>query len=164
MSLESLQLNFDRIIVVDSSRLQFIYKTVSNIKSISHNNYSFVYPATGLNLKANFNENFGDIFPLDFFAYDILPIRFSIGTNVYFLLSCRDSIDEEHLAQIISLAKTFDKLEATSSIFISFKNYNSFNHDDMINKVKGRFSDNSFIKLIKVVSHDLDFKNLSILE
>jgi hypothetical protein len=162
--LESLQINFDRIIVVDSARLQFIYKTISNIKLISHNNYSFVYPSTGLNLKANFNENFGDIFPLDFFAYDILPMRFSIENKVYFLLSCRDNIDEEHLAQIISLAKTFDKLEATSTIFLSFKDYNSYNHDDMINKVKGRFSDNSFIKLIKVVSHDLDFKNLSNLE
>ncbi len=161
---ESSQINFDIIIVVDSARLQFIYKTISRIKIISHDNYSFVYPSTGLNFKANFNENFGDVFPLDFFAYDILPIRFSIANNIYFLLACRDNIDEEHLAQIISLAKTFDKLEATTTIFLSFKDYNTYNHDDMINKVKGRFSDNSFIKLIKVVSHDLDFKNLTNLE
>src|SRR5690606_39497207 len=98
------------------------------------------------------------------FAYDILPMRFTINNEIYFLLSCRDNIDEEHLAQIISLAKTFDKLEATSTIFLSFKDYNSLNHDDMIKKVKGRFTDNSFIKLIKVVSHDLDFKNLSNIE
>src|SRR5690606_35435702 len=147
--LESLPINFDRIIVVDSARLQFIYQTVSRVKLISQGNYSFVYPSTGLNFKANFNENFGEIFPLDLFAYDILPMRFTINNEIYFLLSCRDNIDEEHLAQIISLAKTFDKLEATSTIFLSFKDYNSLNHDDMIKKVKGRFTDNSFIKLIR---------------
>jgi hypothetical protein len=162
--LESLQIVFDRIIVVDSARLQFIHQTVSKVKLISQNNYSFVYPSTGLNFKANFNENFGDIFPLEFFAYDIIPMRFTVRNNVYFILSCRDNIDEDHLAQLISLAKTFDKLEATTNIFLSFKDYNSYNHDDMIIKVKGRFTDNSFTKLIKVVSHDSDFKNLTNLE
>lgn len=162
--LESLAIKFDRLIVVDSARLQFIYKTISRIASISSKNYSFVYPSTGLNLKANYNENFGDIFPLDFFAYDILPMRFTLNDKVYFMLSCRESIDEEHLAQIISLAKTFDKLEATTSIFLAFKNYNSYEHDDLIQKVKSRFTDSSFIKLIKVVSLDLDFKNLSNIE
>ena len=88
-------------------------------------------------------------------------MRFSISDKVYFLLSCRENIDEEHLAQIISLAKTFDKLEATTSIFLAFKDYNSYEHDDLIQKVKSRFTDSSFIKLIKVVSLDLDFKNLS---
>ncbi len=162
--LESLSIKFDRLIVVDNSRLQFIHKTVSRVAYLSLGKYSFVYPTTGLNLKANFNENFGGVFPLDFFAYDIIPLRFSMNDRIYFLLSSRENIDEEHLAQIISLSKTFDKLEATSSIFLAFNNYNSFEHDDMIKKVKSRFTDSSFIKLIKVVSLDLDFKNLSNIE
>lgn len=159
--LESLNIGFDRIIFVDSARLQFIYSSILTVSNVSSKNYSFVYPSTGLNLDANYNQNFGDIMPLDFFAYDLLPLRFMVNEKVYFLISCRENIDEEHLAKIISLAKTFDKLEGTSSIFIAFKDYNSFNHDDLIQKVKSRFSDNSFIKLIKIISLEYDFKNLT---
>lgn len=159
--MESLNIAFDRIILVDSARLQFLYSTISKVVNISSSNYSFVYPSTGLNLEANYNQNFGSIMPLDFLAYDLLPMRFLIDDKVYFLVSCREDLDEEHLSKIISLTKTFDKLEATNSIYIAFKDYNSLIHDDLIQKVKSRFTDNSFIKLIKIISLKDDFKNLT---
>jgi len=159
--LESLQIQFDEIIVVDNARLQFIVQTLETVKVLGDGNFDFVYPSTGLNLKANHNENIGAILPMEFLAYDILPLRYKISDKVYFHLACREGISEESLVQVMSLSKTFDKIQAAKKIVISFPDYNSQDHDDMVSTVKSYFDDQEFTEQIKVEGQSIDFRNIS---
>jgi len=158
--LESLQLQFDEIIVIDNARLQFIVKSLEKIKLLSGGNYQFVYPSTGLNFNAKHNENFGKLMPLEFFAYSILPIRYEKEGKVIFHLASREAFSEETLVQIMSLAKNFDKLQATQNITISFPNYNFQDHQDIVSRVKFYFDDQDFTEQIFIESQDSDFRNL----
>lgn len=159
--LESLQIPFDQIIVVDNSRLQFIVQTLEEVRRLGNDKFDYVYPFTGLNLKANHNENLGSILPMEFLAYDILPLRYEIDNATFFYVACRESFSEDSLIQVMSLAKTFDRLQATKEIIITFPDYNSLNHDDIIIKVKSFFEDKKFTKQIRVVSQTTDFRNIS---
>lgn len=158
--LESLQIQFDEIIVIDNARLQFIVKTIEKIKLISSDNYQFVYPSTGLNYNAKHNENFGAKMPLEFFAYGVLPLRYKKENSTIFYLACNESFSEESLIQVLSLAKSFDKLQATKEIIISFPKYNSQNHEDIVEKVKTYFDDQDFTKQVTVEGQDTDFRNI----
>jgi len=158
--LESLQLQFDEIIVVDSARLQFMIQSLERIKLLSNNSYQFVYPSTGLNYNAQHNENFGNIMPMEFFAYGILPLRYEKNGSIIFNLACRESISEESLIQVMSLAKNFDKLQATQQIIITFPDYNYQDHQDIISKVKSYFDDQKFTSQISIEGQGPDFRNL----
>lgn len=158
--LQSLKVQFDEIIIVDNARLQFIVQTLDSIKQISHDNFEYVYPSTGLNLKANYNENLGSILPMEFLAYDIIPLRYKINDSVIFHLACREELSEQSLVQVMSLAKTFDKLQAAKKTVITFPDYNSQTHDDLINKVKSYFEDQKFTKQIRIESQSIDFRNI----
>lgn len=158
--LESLGIQFDQIIIVDNARLQFIVKTIEKIKLLSGGNYQFVYPSTGLNYNAKHNENFGSKMPLEFFAYGVLPLRYKKEDSTVFHLASREDFSEESLVQLISLAKTFDKLQATKKITITFPNFNFNNNEDTVNKVKMYFDDQDFTKQINIEGQDIDFRNL----
>lgn len=158
--LESLQIRFDQIIIVDNARLQFIVRTLERVKLLSNNNFQFVYPATGLNYYAKHNENFGKAMPLEFFAYGVLPLRYKSDDSTILYLASRETFSEETLVQMISLAKNFDKLQATQKIIIAFLNYNSYTHDNIIAKVKLYFEDQDFTEQISIEGVDSDFRNL----
>lgn len=158
--LESLQIQFDEVIVVDNSRLQFVVQTLENIKKLGNGKFDFVYPSTGLNLKANHNENIGPILPMEFLAYDILPLRYENGNSIFFHLACREEFSEEALVQVMSLAKAFDKLQATKQTIITFPDYNSQDHDDVIKKVKSYFDDQHFTRNIEIEGQSTDFRNI----
>ncbi|WP_136465422.1 hypothetical protein [Flagellimonas onchidii] len=158
--LESLQIQFDKIIVVDNARLQFIVQTLETVKTLGDGEFDYVYPSTGLNLKANHNENIGKILPMEFLAYDILPLRYKVGNSVIFHLACREGISEESLVQVMSLSKTFDKVQAARKIVISFPDYNSQNHDDMVSTVKSYFEDQQFTEQISIEGQSVDFRNI----
>jgi hypothetical protein len=158
--LESLEVNFDHIIVIDNARLQFLVRNLERIKLLSNNNYQFVYPETGLNYIAKHNEGFNTYMPMEFFAYGVLPMRYEINGSVVLDLSCPETFSEENLVQVISMAKSFDKLQATEKINIVFPDYNFQNHDDIVNKVLSYFDDQNFTKLINIRSQNADFRNL----
>lgn len=158
--LESLSIPFDQIIVVDNSRLQFVLKTLEYAKLHSNNNYHFVYPDTGLNLKADLSNNFGTKMPMEFFAYEVLPLRYELNDEVYFHLACRSKFSEEGLAEVISLSKSFNKLQAVEKTIISFPDFNKGLHDEIVSSVKGKFIDQKFTKDIQIISQEVDFRNL----
>jgi hypothetical protein len=160
--LESLGIPFDELIVVDNGRLQFLLEVLEYAKLHSNNNYSFVYPDTGLNLKANTNNNFGDIMPMEFFAYEIIPLRYEIDSNIYFHLACRSKFSAEGLSEVISLCKSFNKLQAVEQTIITFPDFNKGNHGEIVSRVKSHFDDQNFTKSINVLSQGVDFRNLKI--
>lgn len=158
--LESLQIPFDQIIIVDNSCLQFLYRNLERIKLLSNNEYQFVYPSTGLNYRANTNENLGSKMPMEFFTYGLLPLRYTNNDGTVFFIASREGFSEQSLSQIISLAKTFDKLNAVNKILISFPDYKSQEHEDVVFKVKDLFADQDFTRLISITNQEADFRNI----
>ena len=159
--LGNLGLKFDKLIYVDNERINFIIDVLEPLKQLfGKENYSFVFPDTGLNLTPHSHYGFGQKFPLTFFAYDMLPIRIQYNNDVIFYLACRKEFDTIDLKRIISLAKTFNHLQATSRTIISFANYNKLNHKDDVDSVLASFFDDDFVSQITIENYNNDFRNL----
>ncbi|MEZ4811102.1 MAG: hypothetical protein R2819_12145 [Allomuricauda sp.] len=156
------ELLFDKILFVDNSRLAFIFNVLEILKNkYGRESLDFVYPRTGRNIFPEHNEGFGKYFPMDFFAYDILPIRINtINEGVLFALICRKPFDEDELIQIIGLAKSFNHLEATTKTIIGFPDYNKLSNSDSVNSILMEFVDDSFRSQIEIVNYNLDFRNI----
>lgn len=155
------ELNFDKIIFVDNARIKFLIDVLQPIKErMGEENYDFVYPRTGMNSSHILNENFGKKCPLDFLAYDILPLRIKDGKDTYFLLANRANYDEKEFSRLVGLAKSFNRLEATSKTVISFPNFNELNHRNSVNMILSSLQDESFNNQIEVVNYNTDFRNL----
>ncbi len=155
-------LKFEKIIFVDNNRMSFIFNVLQSFKDkYGSENIDFVYPKTGRNIFPEHNENFGKQFPMDFFSYDILPIRIvTEKEGVVFYLICRKPFDENELIQIIGLAKSFNHLEATSKTIIGFPNYKKLDSSDSINGILMGLADDSFKSQIQIINYNTDFRNI----
>nr|WP_042296647.1 hypothetical protein [Nonlabens ulvanivorans] len=159
--LESLSLDFDMILVVDNARLQFIYHCVATMEIMTSNNFEFVYIETSLNVSGNKNIGYGRKFPLEYFANDIIPMRYKAPDGkVYLKIDNRFKFSEEALTQVISFAKTLDRINSSEKIIISFEDYNSLDHDDVIAKVKSFFDDQEFSSKVEITDREFDFRNI----
>lgn len=158
--LSSIGIPFDQVILIDNARLQFIVKVVEYAKMVSGNHYQFVYPNTGFNLMGDTNKSYGNRMPLEFFANEIIPIRYEIEKEIIFHLACRSEFSESNFARVISCAKLFDKLKAIKKVIITFSNYNAGNHLETVLKVKNNMDDQSFTKIVEVLNIESDFRNL----
>jgi hypothetical protein len=158
--LSSIGIPFDQVILIDNARLQFIVQVVEYAKFKSNNNYDFVYPNTGFNIMGDTNKSYGKRMPLEFFANEILPLRYEINDDVIFHLACSSEFSENNFERVISSAKLFDKLKAIKKIIISFTNYNVGNHLEIEMKVKNNMDDQQFTNIVEVISIESDFRNL----
>ena len=155
-------LKFDKIIFVDNSRMSFIYGVLQKFKDkYGSSNIDFIYPKTGRNLYPEHNENFGKQFPMDFFSYDILPLRIvDENKKIALFLICKKPYDKNELIQIVGLAKSFNQLEATSETVIGFPDYNKIDNSDEIKSVLMGLADSSFNSQINVMNYNTDFRNI----
>lgn len=158
-------LKFEKILFIDDARIDFLISVIKPIRD-KYSEYDFVYPKTGFNNSPEFNESFGKKFPLDFFVYDLIPIRIIEetplgGKGIYLYIACRKKFDPDELNRIIGLAKTFNHLEATSKTIISFPNYNYLDHNDIVKKQLSSFQDISFTSQIEVSNYNLDRRNFN---
>ena len=154
-------LKFDKILFIDNNRMTFIFNVLESFKNkYGSENIDFLYPKTGRNIYPEDNKNFGKQFPIDFFAFDILPLRISENNNVVLYLICRKPFDEEEFSQIVGLAKSFNHLEATSKTIIGFPDFNTLNDSDTINRILMGWEDNSFSSQIEVINYNVNFRNI----
>lgn len=161
--LGGLGLKYDQIIYVDNSRMEFLVNILEPLKrSVGRENYTFVYPDTGFNLRTDIHKGFGEKFPIPFFSYDIIPIRIQKNDSIILYLACRKKFDPSDFKKIIGLAKSFNQLQATSKTLIGFPNYNASNHDSEVKEVLSSIIDEDFTSQIDVVNHNPDFRNLKI--
>lgn len=155
---------FDQIVYIDNARLSFLVSVLYPLRQkYGDKGYSFVYPLTGHNLLLEENKGFGYKFPIQFFSYDILPLRIeeTIGNekNITFYLACRKGFDAEDFNKIAGLAKTFNHLQATKRTIISFPDYNEVNHKNLVKQKLSSFLDEDFTDQIIVTGYNLDFRN-----
>lgn len=152
---------YDKIIVVDNARMEFLCNLIVNVKNVfGEQNVDFIYPKTGMNNISSQKKSFGKKMPLQFISSNIIPIRIVKGSDVYLLIGSRDNFNEEDLRMIIGLSKEFNHLEATTKTIITFPDYNKMKHTDTVKKVLGQSASENYISQISVSKDDFDFRNL----
>lgn len=153
-------LKFNKILFVDNARLYFLIKVLEPLKEkLGKENIDFVYPKTGFNNLPEHNKGFGQQFPIDFFAYDIIPMRLKNNNDVFLYLACRKNFDTTEFIKILSLAQSFNLLQATRKTLISFPDYNELENKDDVTRILASLSDSSFSSQVKIGSYNLDFRN-----
>lgn len=156
------ELIYDKIIVVDNARMNFLFNLIQPIKnSFGEKNFDFVYHKTGMNNTLSQRFSFGKKLPIQYISSDIIPIRLTKGDDIFLVIGTRDNFNPDDLLRLIALSKEFNHLEATSKTLISFPDYNKLIHEDIVKSVLAQISNNSsYINQIEVVKHDFDFRNL----
>ncbi|MGS0748793.1 hypothetical protein [Halpernia sp. GG3] len=67
---------FDKIILLDNSKVNFLYESIYKTREIlGSNNVDFVYHNSGLNFTSIQGKAYGKIFPINYLYSDIIPIR-----------------------------------------------------------------------------------------
>ncbi len=158
---QGLELVYDKIIIVDNARMEFLFNLIQPIKKVfGEENFDFIYHKTGINKSITHNASFGKKLPLQLIASNVIPIRASKGDDVYLIIGSREKFNEEDLIKYIALSKQFNHLEATTKTIISFPDYIKLNHQGRVEKVVANIKGLSHKDQIEVVKHDFDFRNI----
>ena len=149
---------YDKILIVDNDIFEFLYNNILNIKT-TFEKVDFIYPKTGFNLSSS-NLGFGSKLPLLYLNSNIIPLRIEDKGHKYLYLLIKDNFSEENFVSLINLAKNLNALQATDSTVFSFPNYNKVEHKQIIEKVLSmKAIDENFSIQIKVIRHNIDFRN-----
>jgi hypothetical protein len=160
-SFQGLSLKYDKILIVDNSRMEFLFNLIQPLKNLFGNeNFDFVYPKTGMNNSMTQNNSFGKRLPLQLICSNIIPIRIKKGNEILLLIGVRDEFDEFDLLKLIGLSKEFNHLEATTKTIISFPDYNKLKHQETVKKILSQIENLKYSDQIEVVKHDFDYRNL----
>jgi hypothetical protein len=152
--------DYEKIIVVDNSRLSFLYDAISYVSfKYGKNNYSFLYPDTGLNNSPINSINSDKRLPLQYFSASVLPIRIVDKEEIILYLALKDEFCEDHLKRMVGLAQKLNNL--SNKTIIAFPNYNELVHSEIVQSVLSLFEDSSFISKVNIISYNEDFRNTS---
>lgn len=155
------QLVYDKIIVVDNARMNFLFNLIQPIKNIFEaDDFDYVYHKTGMNSGITQNLSFGKKLPIEYISSDVIPIRLIKDDKIILLIGTRDNFDRDDFLRLIAFSKEFNHLEATSKTLISFPDYNKLTHNDIVISVLAQIENLSYKNQIEVIKHDFDFRNI----
>lgn len=155
------QLVYDKIIVVDNARMNFLFNLIQPIKNVfGTDNFDYVYHKTGMNSGITQNLSFGKKLPIEYISSDVIPIRLIKDDKIILLIGTRDNFDRDDFLRLIAFSKEFNHLEATSKTLISFPDYNKLTHNDIVISVLAQIENLSYKNQIEVIKHDFDFRNI----
>ncbi|KAF2339429.1 GapS4a family protein [Flavobacterium tistrianum] len=152
--------HFNRIIVLDNARITFFVNLIENVKNkFKQGIVSFVYHNSGLNSLSLESNSYGEFLPIQYLFSDIIPLRVEIDNKVTFIIGVRDNFKYEDLLRIFSFVKSFDHLDSSSNVIITFPDYNETKNSSDVEKALSFFGNDSFKSNLTVTKHTLDFKN-----
>ena len=151
---------FDKIIIVDNNRVNFLYETIFRAKQIfGDSNVKFVYHNTSLNNIGLNSQSYGDFLPIQYVFADIIPIRVERGTDVEFIIFSKDTFSADTLSKLLSFAKGFDHLASAKKVILSFPNYNDLHHKNIIESELPKFTNYVFNQNLFVQKYPSDFRS-----
>lgn len=154
------EFHFNRIIVLDNSKISFFVNFIENVKNkYGAENVSFVYHNSGLNSTGLQSKSYGEFLPIQYLFSDIIPLRIEKENKIDFLIGIRDNFKYEDLLRILSFIKSFDHLDSSKNVIISFPDYNETKNMEDVKKAISFFGNDSFKSNLIVTKHTLDFKN-----
>jgi len=137
------ELDFEQIIVLDNSRVNFLYETIYKTRLL-RSNVEFVYHDSSLNRRYLNSKSYGSIFPVNYLYSDIIILRIEENQIIEFMIFVNDEFDSQSLAQILAFSKSFDHLNAVDKTTICYLRYDSLIDE---NKVKAILVNYSNFKL-----------------
>lgn len=151
---------FDKIIVVDNDRINFLYQTIFRAKEVyGVENVKFVYHNTSLNVIGLNSMSYGDFMPIQYVFSDIIPLRIEKGSDVEFIIFCKDSFSNDNLSKLLSFANSFDHLASAKKTILAFPDYNGLHHKSIIESELFKFPKYTFNQNLLVSLYPSDFRN-----
>lgn len=155
------ELIFDKIVIVDNDRINFFVQTVLNAKKeFGEDNVRFVYHNTNLNNSGLPTHSYGKFLPLNYIFSDLIPLRIENENKVDLILYSKDNFDPENFSQLLAFAKTFDHLDSTHRVIISYPEFNELENTPQLLTILIDFDKYQLDKNLFVRTHLSNFKNL----
>ena len=152
---------FDKIIVIDNDRLNFFVDTILNCKQkFGKENVKFVYHNTNLNINSLNSLSYGQILPINYIYSNLIPIRIVNKSEIELLIYSKDNFNINHLHQLLNFAKSFDHLDSTNKVIMSFPEYDALENTSRIKSALMSYDKYELNKNLFITSHLSNFKNL----
>lgn len=156
-SIISSELEFDKIILLDNKRIDFLYETIYKTKQLN-SSVKIVYHNTSLN-QGSINElSYGDKFPVDYLYADVIHLRVEKNNEVTFLIFINDNFDRVNFSQILSFAKTYDFLNAIDKTVINYLDYDSLKHEKTVKSVLNDYQSFKLDSNLQLMKFPNDFR------
>lgn len=147
----STETNHDGIFLVDNHRIEFIYDSISFIRSkFPNSDIDFFYFNNGLN-NDDKNPRNGKIMPLEYINSSVLPIRVSQADKTTVVLSVIDGFDKDDLMKYMGIAKNIG-CNAQGATLICYPDYLETEYLPTVNNLKQAFEDPSFTNNLSVAN------------
>lgn len=151
---------FDRIILLDNNKINFLYESVYRTQQIEKKeNVDFVYHNSGLNSTNLQYHSYGKIFPINYLYSDIIPLRIVNDKKVTLSIYINDVFDKNELVQILNFAKSFDHLNAIDKTILHYKKYDKLLNAQMIKEKLVLFPNFTFDKNLEINKFPTDYRD-----
>lgn len=151
---------FDKIILLDNSKVNFLYESIFKTKEVfGRNNVDFVYHNSGLNLTSVQENSYGKIFPLNYLYSDIIALRIEKDNTISLKIFINDDFQEEQFVQILNFAKAFDHLNAVDKTILSYKSYDSLINENLVKERLVKFPTYKLDENLEIRKFPSDFRN-----
>lgn len=151
---------FDRIILLDNNKINFLYDSIFRTKEVfGSENIDFVYHNTGLNIISQQEKSYGKIFPLNYIYSDILALRVYSKNTISLSIFINDDFEESQFVQLLSFAKSFDHLNAVDKIILHYRTYDYLIYEKSVKEKLSKFPMYSLDKNLEIKKFPSDFRN-----
>jgi len=154
------ELVFDKIILLDNNKINFLYESIFRTKeSFGSQGVDFVYHNSGLNLTSLQEDSYGKIFPLNYLYSDIIILRCKKDNLVSLIIFINDDYEEVQFSQILNFAKSFDHLNTIGKTEINYRSYDYLTNENSIKEKLVKFPQFHLDKNLDIKKFPSDFRN-----
>lgn len=151
---------FDKIILIDNCKANFLYESIFKTKEIYNSeNIDFVYHNSGLNLTLLNEKSFGKVFPLNYLYSDIIPLRITNNDKVELRIFINDDFSENQFSLVLSFAKSFDHLNTIDKVILLYRSYDYLLNDNQVKQVLSNFDVYRLNDNLVIKKFPSDFRN-----
>jgi len=151
-------LEFEKIILIDNNRVNFLYETIFQTKD-KYDKVDFAYHDSSLNSRSMNKSNYGKKFPINYLYSDLITLRVENDNKVMFKMFVNDNFDPINLTQILSFAKTYDRLNSIFQTQIYYLDYDSLRHEQSVKSVLSNYDNFKLEDNFVLSRFPSDFRN-----
>lgn len=142
------KIDFGPIYLLDNNKINFLNSAISFAKE-TYEDYSFEYHKTGFNNNPAEFQECGKKLPVQLINTNILPIRFRRNSQNNVAIFLNEPFSETSLNRTVGFSKLLTR-DWPEEIHIYYSDYNELFHSNVVESVKGKFSDDNFKEKIEV--------------
>ncbi|MFT5917752.1 MAG: hypothetical protein ACI81T_004269 [Bacteroidia bacterium] len=150
-------LEFEKIILLDNARVNFLYESIYKAKK-QYDSLDYVYHNSSMN-QSSFNSNtYGRKFPIEYLYSDIIILRVKDKDGVKFLIFVNDNFNPDNLRLVLSFAKTFDHLNTINTTQINYLDYDKLIHESQLKSVLTHYPNYKLDENLELNMFPLDYR------